>query len=1357
MDFFTIKSREAKKGEIEIYPDFKVCRSGDLMVRGKSFYAIWDPDKGMWSQDEYDAQRLIDHELQVYAKNHPAIDGQRISVKYTGNFSSTSWLSFQKYMKNISDNSHTLDDRLTFSNTEVNKKDYVSKRLPYPLEAGDYSAWDELISTLYEPEERNKIEWAIGSIVAGDAKSIQKFLVLYGEAGAGKSTILNVIQELFTGYYTTFEAKALTSSSNAFSTEVFKGNPLVAIQHDGDLSRIEDNTKLNSIISHEEMTLNEKYKPSYTARINCFLFMATNKPVKITDAKSGIIRRLIDVRPSGRKIPPKRYSTLMSQIRFELGAIAWHCREVYQDMGKNYYNGYRPIDMIFKTDVFFNFVEDNFLLFAEQDGTSLKAAYKLYTDYCEESGTEGYRLPRYKFREELKNYFDKFEEMTRVEGKQVRSWYSGFQQSKFKQRDDEGQKEKEHPFSLVLDQKESPLDILLADCPAQYASSAETPMAPWSKCPTTLKDLDTTRLHYVKVPKDHIVIDFDLRNEKGEKDPQRNLEAASQWPSTYAEFSKGGSGIHLHYIYKGDANKLSRIHSEGIEVKVPVGNASIRRRLSLCNGQQVAVLTGGLKEKEQKMVTKKTIEDEKHLRSLIFKALKKETDCGGTKPNVEFIFKLLSDARKSGIPYDVSDLYQKILWFASESTNHASYCVQQVARMRPLLSSEDHGKSVDSEAPIAFFDVEVFPNLCLVVYKFSGAESKCIRLFNPSVEDIEQLLKYRLIGFNCREYDNHILRGILDGYSNKEIYRLSSSIIHNRAGTTWEAKNYSYTDVYDYCSKKQSLKKWEIELGIFHKELNIPWDQPVPEDKWNLVAEYCDNDVIATEAVHNARKSDFIARQILAEIAGGSVNDTTNQLTTKLIFGDERNPQKSFNYRKLGEVTDHETCTMPWDADREHTLFGPDGLPVFPGYSFALEQVGEGTVKKTVRKSLYRGEEVGEGGYVYAEPGFYGNVALLDIASMHPSSIVAENLFGPYTKRFKDLLDIRIAIKHREFDRARHMFDGKLAPFLNDEKKADELSGALKIAINSVYGLTSASFINPFRDPRNEDNIVAKRGALFMVNLKHLVQEAGFTVAHIKTDSIKIPDATPEIIQTVMDYGKLYGYNFEHEATYDKMCLVNDAVYIAKVKEGKHAGEWTAVGAQFQKPYVFKKIFSKEPIVFDDLCETKSVKTEMTLDFCENLPEGEHDYQFVGRVGSFCPVKPGCGGGMLMRKEGEKYNSVTGSKGYLWKEAYIVRGLHLEDQINYAYFDKEVSNAILDISKYVDPEWFTSDDPYVQPYPPEDPPLEDCVPCGEAKYSTCFDCPKFHPMDSVCPEDYLATTCDAGYSLDKIYAIQNKE
>ena len=348
-------------------------------------------------------------------------------------------------------------------------------------------------------------------------------------------------------------------------------------------------------------------------------------------------------------------------------------------------------------------------------------------------------------------------------------------------------------------------------------------------------------------------------------------------------------------------------------------------------------------------------------------------------------------------------------------------------------------------------------------------------------------------------------------------------------------------------------------------------------------------------------------------------------------------------------------------------------------------------------------------------------------------------------------------IKHKNFDKAKKMLNGALAKYLTDESSADALAQALKIAINSVYGLTSANFENPFRDTRNKDNIVAKRGALFMVNLKHEVQKQGFTVAHIKTDSIKIPDATPEIIQFVMDYGKKYGYVFEHEATYDRMCLVNNAVYIAKYSTAekcqaaygyvpgdirKHPGEWAATGTQFQIPYVFKKLFSKEEIVFEDMCETKSVTTALYLDTNETLPdvsdleaerdklwkqindpkrlnepmkaecarieelepliEAGHNYIFVGKVGSFCPMKPGYNGGLLLRevvdkKTGEKsYASAGGAKGYRWLESEMVKQLGKEDGIDRGYYDAMVDTAVTDISKYGDFEWFISDDPYVK-------------------------------------------------------------
>ena len=1324
IDFLMISTRTTKNGGVEIFPKFIIKRSTDLMIRGGDFYAIWLEDRGIWSTNEQDALELIDKELDKYAEEYREKYDSKPKILYMWDAESGMIDRWHKYcQKQMRDNYHMLDEKLIFSNMEPNKKDYASKRLPYPLEDGDCPAFKKLISTLYNEEERIKIEWAIGSVVTGDSKTIQKFMVLYGAAGTGKSTILNIIQQLFEGYYSVFDAKALGSSSNSFALEAFKTNPLVAIQHDGDLSKIEDNTRLNSLVSHEEMTINEKFKSTYSNRFKCFLFMGTNRPVKITDAKSGLLRRLIDVTPSGNKLSPKEYKTVTNQVSFELGAIANYCKEVYlSDPGR--YDNYVPTMMMGASNDFYNFMIDSYHVFLKDDGTTLKSAWEMYRTYCEEARVP-YPFSQRIFKEELKNYFWNFEEDT--DGTEIRNQYSGFRTDVFETSKPK-RKEIHKPKLIEFNSTESIFDQECANCPAQYASAKETPMNKWENVTTVLSDLDTSKIHYVRVPENHIVIDFDIPDENGNKCFEKNVEEASKWPATYAELSKSEQGIHLHYIYTGDPSRLNRIYKDHIEIKVFSGNSSLRRKLTKCNNLPIASISSGLPLKgEDKVINFEGLKNEKALRTLIRRNLNKEIH-DNTKCSIDFIYKGLEDAYNSGMKYDVSDLRNSVYILAANSTNQSDYCLKLVNKMH-FKSEEPSDNTEVNEAPIVFYDVEVFPNLFLVNWKVQGEGKPIVRMINPSPADIEKLLKYRLIGFNNRRYDNHILYGCLIGYTNEQLFELSKRIVNSNKGERnnglfGEAYNLSYTDIYDFASasNKMSLKKWEIKLGIHHQELGLPWDQPVPEELWIKVAEYCDNDVIATEALFNHLQADWTAREILADLAGMTVNDTTNTLTTRIIFGSNRKPQNEFCYRDMSKpVTElnpevkvflEEACPEMMSQHRILTD-GPTEapmsesyLPYFPGYKY---EAG---------KSTYRGEEVGEGGYVYAEPGMHVNVALLDIASMHPHSAIAECLFGPrYTRAFRDIVEGRVSIKHEAWDIVNEMLDGKLKPYvqkvIDGELTSGQLADALKTAINSVYGLTSAGFENAFRDPRNKDNIVAKRGALFMVDLKHEVQKRGFIVAHIKTDSIKIPNATPEIIEFVMTFGRSYGYTFEHEATYDRMCLVNDAVYIAKYKDvewcektygylpskqKKKAGKWDATGKQFAVPYVFKSLFTKEDIEFDDMCETMSVATSLYLDTNEALPEGEHDYHFIGKVGAFCPILPGHGGGELLRegkdKEGNvKYSAATGSKGYRWLESEMVKTLGKEKDIDRSYYDKLVNDAVETMGKYGDFEWFVSDDP----------------------------------------------------------------
>jgi hypothetical protein len=760
----------------------------------------------------------------------------------------------------------------------------------------------------------------------------------------------------------------------------------------------------------------------------------------------------------------------------------------------------------------------------------------------------------------------------------------------------------------------------------------------------------------VKVPDDHIVIDFDLVDEDGEKSLELNLEAASNWPLTYTEVSKSGKGLHLHYKYGGDKTELASVYSPGIEIKTLVGDSSLRRKLTLCNDHGITEINSGLPKKEAKVFDLDKVRSEKVLRKQIADNLMKKVH-PGTKPSVDFIHHLLEEAYESGMSYDVTDMRNDILTFAMNSTNQSSEAVKTVKRMK--FASEDTLVDLEreesmSEAPIVFFDVEVYPNLFVVCWKPQDKpmdKDAVAKMINPTPAEIEELLSLKLVGFNNRKYDNHILYARFMGYDNQALFELSSKIVNNERESMFrEAYGLSYADIYDFSSKKQGLKKFQIEYGLNHQEMHIPWDQPVPEELISDVVDYCANDVLSTQHVFEMRSQDFVAREILSSVSGLPVNDTTQKHTAKIIFGSEKNPQKQFVYTDLSEM--------------------------FPGYTF---EAG---------KSYYRGEDPGEGGYVYAEPGIYEEVALLDIASMHPASIDALNLFGPFTDNFRSLRDARLAIKHQEYQKARELLDGKLSPFLlnaeDDPGRASDLSYALKIVINIVYGLTSAKFDNPFRDIRNVDNIVAKRGALFMIDLKYALQEKGVTVAHIKTDSVKIPGATPEIINFVTDFGKKYGYDFEHEATYDKLCLANDAVYIARAGD-----QWHATGAQFQHPYVFKTLFSKESITFDDLCEARNVvQGAMYLDFKGNGDISEMAH--VGRTGLFVPVLEG--GAKLYRVKDDNKYAVTGTKDHFWitAEAAREREESYELFVDMSYFEELAKDARETIEKFGSFEDFVS-------------------------------------------------------------------
>lgn len=1315
-DFYTIVSQINSRGIMEIKPDFYcITPSGlpvqDIMVKGGRFDCYYNEEAKMWDRSEFNIWAQIDRDLFRTAEEYKKNTGnQNVIIKTMANSSSGSVNQWRKYIQNqMPDVWHETDCKIVFASDIPEKSDYCTHKLDYDLSNAEPKSYNKLVSKLFTDDDLAKIEWALGAVLTNNSFDVQKFFVLHGEGGTGKGTFFKIVMQVCKGYFAPFSSAALVNNSNQFPFEPFKDNPLVAIDGDGKLDNISTNTNLNSLVSHEQVVMNIKNTKRYPFTPRSLVFIGTNSPVKITDARSGLIRRLIDVNFTNERFSYEEFTKLMNGISFESGAIANKCINRFNEMGINYYDHYIPAAMIRRTNLIHNFLNEYFEYFKEKSDARepilLKDVFTMYKAFCADNNCESWT--RQRLGNEIEPYFNDYYETWYDKNSRCRyrSVYFGFKESKFVDEHEinnilkaEAKIQHKRKFDeswIKLSPIASLLDIALGDESAQYANSDGIPTEKWETNQLKLSDIDTSKLHFVRVPTTHIVIDFDLKT-NGQKSLEKNIAAASKFPPTYAEVSKSGEGLHLHYIYDGDPTELCSLYDEHIEIKVFTGKSSLRRKLSLCNDLQIAHISSALPKKERKPVFDEFIfNNEDHLKTLVIKAMLKRYDSmPSTTQNVMWIVELLNRAyNQEGFSYDIRDMKDDVLYFARHSTNQSEKCQKLIINEAHFCSKDveqviadetaalEMAKNDRSKLPYGFYDIEVYPNLFHISYMDDSSDTVW-HLTNPSAGEMAEWVNgwckvHRFGGYNNLGYDDPMCYARLMGDTNIESFSRSQNIISGvRGAKPYNATHFSDFDIFDYYGDRQkSLKQWEIELKTDHKEMDIPWDQPVKDEDIPRIISYCDTDVRATKAVFHATQPQWVAREIISKWSGLSTIDGTNKHSAQIIFEGNKNARDQFIYTDLTKI--------------------------FPNYRF------DSTKKQSFWLNLDgEWEKIGEGGHAEGHPGIYWNVKVKDVTSMHPHSIKRLNVFGDYyTARFYDMVRLRVLIKQKKFDEAGEMFGGIFKEYLTDSKMAKDLSNALKIVINSVYGMTAANFDNAFTIPGNIDNIVAKYGELFMLTLRDKLLSMGATVVHIKTDSIKVANMTPEIEQVIDDLGAEYGFSFEVEDDFDRICLVNDAVYIGKLKEylwdddDRRTNGWHAKAVEFSVPYVFKTLFSHEEVIFDDFCETKKTKDPMYI----VSDEGE---KFIGKCGKFTPMIKCNGAGNLVKRVIDKkaaknlnpedppvykFDAVTGTKGYLWMESSDVSDLNLYDFIDKSYYIKKVDDARDHILKVA--ETYSENDP----------------------------------------------------------------
>ena len=658
MDFYDIRvynrnSRNSRNVTIE--PRFIYGNSKDLAVKGGKFFAFWDGE--VWNPDFERLANIIDQSVKArYEETKQAMPENTYEMLLMEYFDSGIRAKLIDYCKLYQNSDITFNEKILFLDDPIRREDFATTRLSYNPQPGATDNFDELFGVLYDEEELKKIMWFVGALLSGDMNKIEKFLFLYGGKGTGKGTIIKVIKMMLENYYDSISLKNLTGASD-FSTSEVQEIPCL-IDEDCDISTITNDTNLLKLTSHEPIIVNQKYQSPYQNTFKGLLIAASNERFKVKHVDSGITRRAVVAEPTRKLVGRHDYDRLMNGVKFEISAIAQKCIDVYLEMGHSYYDNYVDINTIEETDHVYAFVDT----YREQlgDPVTLTSAAAMYKEYLEDIGfgTDGYKR---KIKKALTRYYEKFLKRTRIDGIEYRNVYRGFKDYLFKS--EEGYEYEDTEGWIKWDGNNSILDINYLDQPAQYANQFGTPNIPWDDCTTKLKDLETDKLHFVITEPNHIVIDFDLKGPDGEKSLELNVREANKFPKTYAEVSKSGQGVHLHYIYDGDVSRLSSLYEYNIEIKTFPGKSSLRRLLTHCNKEQIAIISTGLPLKEESNVYE-SVQDivwtERKVRTAIEKNMRREYH-PNTKPSIDFIKKILDDAVAADLKFDVSDMKQDVI------------------------------------------------------------------------------------------------------------------------------------------------------------------------------------------------------------------------------------------------------------------------------------------------------------------------------------------------------------------------------------------------------------------------------------------------------------------------------------------------------------------------------------------------------------------------------------------------------------------------------------------------------------------------------------------------------------------------
>lgn len=333
-----------------------------------------------------------------------------------------------------------------------------------------------------------------------------------------------------------------------------------------------------------------------------------------------------------------------------------------------------------------------------------------------------------------------------------------------------------------------------------------------------------------------------------------------------------------------------------------------------------------------------------------------------------------------------------------------------------------------------FFDMEVFNHDWLLV-TFDGKDFTYIENDRELLQQYYQDNKYELwVGYNCKGYDQYIVKAILLGYNPK----LVNDFIIKQGKAGWmftdEFKKIEL-NIYDCMVFGKSLKQLESYLGVNIHETDVDFDikRPLTEEEKRLNREYCRDDVYNTALVFQQTQADFKAHMGLCQLAGepiSSMAKTKAQLSAKILKAKRLNPtywNEEYNFQYV-------QCVKDYQYKHKDVLSFFDGVrdTKDPKSKHDIELYG---VPHTFGLGGIHGAR--ENYFYDSEADVDYIVVHIDVASYYPHIMTEWGLLSraiPSIDDFKDIMDLRLKYKHEK----------------------NPLQAPLKICINGTYGQSGA-------------------------------------------------------------------------------------------------------------------------------------------------------------------------------------------------------------------------------------------------------------------------------------------------------------